>query len=109
MHLRIAHPFRVVAGAGVLSALLGLGALAATATTPSPGSLLEQLQHPAMIPIATVGPGPVQTLMRIEADGTGLRITPNRATVRNRISVALTARGRPVDGAQVALTFSMRR
>jgi hypothetical protein len=36
-----------------------------------------------------------------------LVIAPNRAAVRNRISVALTKRGRPVDGAQVTLTFSM--
>ncbi len=101
------HPFRLVSIAIVAFVQLGLAALAATATPPSVGDLLKQQQRPAVFPAASAGPGRVQTSIRVGHDRAGLTIAPNRATVRNAISVSITYRGRPVGDARITVTFSM--
>ena len=82
-------------------------ALAVSAGSQSRGSVLRALQQPAVFPAAFVGPGRVDLAIPAGADTLALRMTPNRASLRNEITATVTQRGRAVDGARVTVTYSM--
>lgn len=56
---------------------------------------------------AHIGPGPATAMLRDGRFALRLRITPNRASARNVVSVQLTSDGRPVDGARVNVIYGM--
>ncbi len=93
-----------------LAALAAVGAilgLAVTNRSQSRGALLSALQRPAPLPVASVGSGPVDHVMRSGPWTITLRRSPNKASLRNRIAVGITENGRPLDGAAVTATYSM--
>lgn len=84
----------------VVSALFAAGVLASLAP---PSSALARVQDVA----ARVGPGPVSEVVAKDPYRVHVRVTPNRAAVENRFSVALTRGGKPVRGAAVVTRFDM--
>jgi hypothetical protein len=100
---------RVTAGTGAcgVAALLGITALAATASIPTRHALLDQLQR-AAIPQHAAASRDLQVVRRA---GNGYSVTvvltPNRASGPNRLSVRLAGSGRPLGDAQVTVAFSM--
>jgi copper transport protein len=56
---------------------------------------------------ATVGPGPVTTVMTHGRYRLEFHLQPNRAAVPNRFAVRITRAGAPVTGADVTATFTM--
>jgi hypothetical protein len=93
--------------AGALAALLGTGALAATASTPARQTLLDQLQRPAVPHRGPSGPA-FDVARRSGSSGSvSVTATPNRASRPNRLSVRVADRGRPLRGAHVTVSFSM--
>jgi hypothetical protein len=104
---RISPPLRVALAFGLLAVLLSIGVLAATASPPGRSSLLRELQRPATSAAASVGPGPVSTVIPAGPYKLALALTPNRAGVRDHLSVTLTAGARPIRGAQITVVFSM--
>ena len=93
-----------VATSGVL---LAVGVLAATASTPGRSSVLRQLERPATHGGVRVASGGLKAVLRGQRYRLALGLMPNRAAVRNRLSVQLSDHGRPLDGARVTVTFSM--
>ncbi|HVS85328.1 MAG TPA: copper resistance protein CopC [Gaiellaceae bacterium] len=57
--------------------------------------------------LATVGPGPVSSVVRAGGYSLALRISPNRVGVANSFAVGLSRNGTPVTGADVTLVFNM--
>jgi hypothetical protein len=98
-----------IAGGIALVPALAIGGLAATASSQTRGSLLRQLERPA----AVVRPAPAVDARagRAAITAGGLRavvhMTPNHAAAHDRLSVVVSAGGRPVAGARVSVTFSM--
>jgi nitrogen fixation protein FixH len=97
-------------GAGIaLVPALAIGGLAATATSQTRGSLLHQLERPAAVvrPAAAVD----ARAGRAAVTAGGLRflvsMSPNHAAVRDRLTIVVSARGRPVARARVSISFSM--
>jgi YtkA-like len=82
-------------------------ALVVSAGSQSRGSVLRALQQPAVFPAAFVGPGPVDQAIPAGGDTLALRMTPNRASLRNEITATVTEHGRTVDGTRVTVTYSM--
>jgi hypothetical protein len=96
-----------IAFAAIPVVLLGIAALAATAGTAQRAAVLRQLERPATVPRANVGPGP--GTVRV---GTGrflltLTLSPNRGAVVDRLSARLTEAGSPVAGARIVIGYSM--
>jgi copper transport protein len=86
--------------------LLVAGALFAAAILSSiapPAKALAQLGKAS----ATVGPGPVTTVMKRGAYRLEFHVQPNRAAVPNSFAIRITRAGKPVRGADVTVTFSM--
>ena len=91
-------------------ALLGLVWLGLMLTRPHPSgrsNVVSQLQKPAAAPVTQVGPGPVDTTVTLADYSVGVRITSNLAARPQVVTLHLTHAGRPVDGARVALSYSM--
>ena len=93
-----------LAALGLLGVLV---ALAVSAGSQSRASVLGALQRPAVFPDAFVGPGPVDQALAAGGDTLALRMTPNRASLRNAITTTVTQHGRAVSGARVTVTYSM--
>lgn len=93
--------------AAVLLAIAGVAVLAASITTTSRGALLGQLQRPATQVGARVQPAPVTAIRRAGPYRVAFRLSPNLASLHNRLSLLITSRGRPLTGARVAVDFSM--
>jgi hypothetical protein len=104
---RVSNPLRVAVPAGLLVVLLSIGVLAATASQPGRSSLLRALRRPASVATASVGPGRVFTVMPAGLDRLLLRLTPNRAGMRDHLALALTTGARPLVGAKITVVFSM--
>lgn len=81
--------------AGIAAAVLLSGSAAAAAT--------ERVASGTK----TVGPGRVDTRLRLHNYRLELRLMPNRATVAAHAAVALSSRGTPVNDARVQLTYTM--
>ena len=98
-----------ITGGIALVPALAIGGLAATASSQTRGSVLRQLERPA----AVVRPAPAVDARAGKAAITAgglrfvVRMTPNHAAVHDRLSVAVSAGGRPVAGARVSVSFSM--
>ena len=84
----------------VAAALFAAGVLA---SLPPPSSALARVQNVA----ARVGPGPVSEVIAKSPYRVRVRVTPNRAAVKNAFSVSLTRNGKPVQGAGVITKFDM--
>ena len=84
----------------VAAALFAAGVLA---SLPPPSSALARVQNVA----ARVGPGPVSEVIAKSPYRVHVRVTPNRAAVKNAFSVSLTRDGKPVQGAGVITKFDM--
>ena len=69
--------------------------------------MYSQLQRPATFAAATVGPGPVATMIQAGDCRLAIRLEPNRASIHDRLAVAVEHGGEPVAGARVAVTYSM--
>ena len=92
MRSRISHPLGASLALALLVVLLSIGVLAATASQPSRSSLLSSLGRPAAFAAASVGPGRVATVTVAGPYRLAVRLTPNRAGLRNRVSFgSLTA------------------
>lgn len=116
------HPARLLAAAAVAVAVLGVGILAATATTQGRSAVLAQLERPAT-PAArsatsapthrladrtvTVGPGPVRVRTAASSYRVALSLAPNRAAARDGVTITLMRAGRTVGGAKIVLSYSM--
>lgn len=106
MARKLAHR-RVVIGTAVALSGLGIGALAATANTPSRRALMHELQRPALaapVPAA----GGLVAMRRVRSGySVALQLSPNRAAHPNRLLVRLAGPRRPSAQAKVAMSFSM--
>ena len=104
MHL---SRFHILLLASVLVVLLGIVALAATASTTSRHALLGELERAAVPARASGGRG--FRVARMSATGSSIVLVlgPNRAHVANSLALRLTDHGRPVSGARVRVSFSM--
>jgi YtkA-like len=97
---------RVWAAVAVLP-VAGVGALAATASTPSRRAVLDQLQTAAAPARPASGPGVRIVHPTRSGYAVVLSLAPNLASGPNRMSVRVTKHGRPLTGARVKLSFSM--
>jgi len=87
----------VVVVAGIVLAAAVLSSLA------PPAKALAQAGKAA----ATVGPGPVTSVVERNGYRVELRVAPNKAAVPNDFTLSLTRDGRPVSGADVTAAFAM--
>jgi len=87
----------VVVVAGIVLAAAVLSSLA------PPAKALAQAGKAA----ATVGPGPVTSVIERNGYRVELRVAPNKAAVPNDFTLSLTRDGRPVSGADVTAAFAM--
>jgi copper transport protein len=86
--------------------LFVVGAVFAAAVLTSlapPASALARVKDIA----ARVGPGPVSKVVSKGPYRIHVTVTPNRAAIQNRFSVAVTKNGQPVRGAEVVSRFDM--
>lgn len=91
-----------VAGAIVAACVLGALALSSVGASGR-AALLSQLQRPATAWAVAPAPAPFQRRLRAGPASIDLRIAPNRASVRNAISIVLGGTGR----ALASISFSM--
>jgi YtkA-like len=100
-------PRRGVWAALAITALSGVAALAATATSPTRHQLLGELQR-AATPARTAAVAGFGADRRAPTGvSLTMALTPNRASGPNRVWVRIARRGRPLSGARVAVVFSM--
>jgi hypothetical protein len=97
--------YAVIAAAVASVATIGILAVAASSQTRN--GLLAQLEQPATPAKAAVGTGELKVQVGARSSRIALRVSPDRARVRNALSVRVTQRGRPLNGARVTVTFSM--
>jgi copper transport protein len=93
---------RLVASELVLVAAAVLAAAVLTSLPPPP----KALAHLGTAS-AKVGPGPVSKVVNAGPYRLDVRITPNRAALPNRFSVAISRGGAPLRGAAVTMRFTM--
>ncbi len=106
--VRLALSNRLVwAAAVIIVALLAVVGLAAAAGSQNRGTLLRQLRRPAILPAASVGPGRVERRLNVGGQAIVVRLTPNRAGQRDRLTAVLADDGLPMNGARVTVSFSM--
>ncbi|HEY1478859.1 MAG TPA: FixH family protein [Gaiellales bacterium] len=79
--------------------VLGIGVIAAAIAAPAASADRAAIQ---------VGPGPVHASLPQGAQRVSLRISPNRATTANAITLQLTRAGKPVRHARVTMAFAMQ-
>lgn len=97
-------------GAGIaLVPALAIGGVAATASSQTRGSLLRQLERPAAVvrPAAAVDAEGGRAALSAGGLRFLVRMTPNHASVHDRLTIGVFAGGRPVAGARVTVSFSM--
>jgi copper transport protein len=78
-------------------------AAAVLSSLPPPPKALASLGAPA----ATVGPGPISTIVQREGYRVDVRVTPNKVASPDDFEVRLTRNGAAVRGAAVITTFAM--
>jgi copper transport protein len=93
---------RLVASELVLVASAVLAASVLTSLPPPPKALAN-----LGTASAKVGPGPVSKIVEAGSYRLDVRITPNRAALPNRFSVAISRDGVPLRGAEVTMRFTM--
>jgi copper transport protein len=93
---------RLVQGEIVLVAAALFAAAVLTSLAP-PASALARVKDIA----ARVGPGPVSEVVAKGPYRVRVGVSPNRAALPNRFSVAITRGGKPVRGAEVVSRFEM--
>jgi copper transport protein len=93
---------RLVSGEVVLVAGAVLTA-AVLSSLPPPAKALAQAGKAA----ASVGPGPVTSVVNRNGYRLEFHLTPNRAAVPNDFAVRITRDGKPVQGAEVTASFAM--
>ncbi len=102
------HPPRLAAIGAAILMLVGISVvLLSEAGSPSRAGLLKTLEHPAVYPVATVGPSAVDTTLRAGPYRLHVRLTPNRASSRNTLAVTVTEAGKPLAGARASVSYSM--
>jgi hypothetical protein len=93
---------------GAACVLAGVGALAATASTPRRSTVLSQLERPARPAAAASRTGhPFRATLRSHGYVVALTLSDNRASARHPVRVRVTRRGSPVRGARVGVSYSM--
>ena len=93
---------RLVGGEVVLVAGAVLAAAVLSSLAP-PAKALAQAGKAA----ASVGPGPVTSVVERNGYRLEFHLTPNRAAVPNDFAVRITRGGKPVQGAEVTASFAM--
>jgi copper transport protein len=78
-------------------------AAAVLSSLPPPSKALASIGNAS----AHVGPGPVTRTVTRNGYTLAVRVNPNKAAVPNDFTVKLTRGGKPVQGADVVLTFAM--
>lgn len=90
-----------------LAALLAIAILALTSSPSSRSQVLSRIQQPAI----SVAPASVShrlhTVVSVRGYRLSLGLAPNRASVKDWVSVALGRHGVPLTGARVTVTYSM--
>jgi predicted metal-binding membrane protein len=89
---------RLSAPVGIV--LVALGASLAVAGLAAGGTPIGKAS-------ATLGPGPAASVIEHGPYRLEIHVQPNRAAVPNRFIVRISRAGRPVEGAEVAVTFTM--
>jgi len=89
-----------------LALLAGVVLVVVSGTSRSSG-VYVQLQRPASFAATSVGPGPVRATIQAGSYRLAIRLEPNRASIRDRLSAAVEQGGAPVTGARVTVTYSM--
>jgi hypothetical protein len=107
MTLALRRPTLLWMSGAVLALLAATAALVVASGGSRRSSVYTQLQHPATFAAAAVGPGAAATTIQAGSYRLAIQVTPNRASIRDRLSVAVQRDGRPVAGARVAVTYSM--
>jgi hypothetical protein len=107
MTLALRRPTLLWMSGAVLGLLTAIAALLVASGGSHRASVYTQLQRPASFAAASVGPGPVVTTVQAGSYRLAIRLEPNRASIRDRLSVAVEQGGRPVAAARVAVTYSM--
>lgn len=93
--------------------LLTVAALAVVTGTLGPSETVKRKTQPVQVNVlpsdarVRVGPGPVSATVPVLGYRLEVRLTPNRASQPDAVSVRLQRGRRPVNGAHVRLTFSM--
>jgi hypothetical protein len=83
------------------------GIMAITAGGARRAAVYSQLERPATFSHAAVGPTVAIASVEAKSFHANVSASPNRASSRNRLSIALTRGGRPLDAARVTVTYSM--
>lgn len=84
--------------------------IAATTGAPSRGAVFAMLERPAVKAPPSVAAVPAThgaAVVEIGAVRYAVRLTPNRASVANRLTITATAARRPLVGVTMTVTFSM--
>ena len=107
MRGRISQRAVVRAWIGVVVVLFAIMAAAAIASTHARGSGVHHLQSPAATTSRRAGPGPIAAGLSVAPYWVQVLITPNRASVRNRVALAISRGDHAVTDARVTVTYSM--
>jgi hypothetical protein len=111
---RISHRLWVWVAAAIVAAISAVAVVGATASSDHRTELFSQLQRPA---VSTSAPAPAaapqmrvrhgHATLTLAGRAYSMDLSPNLASARNRLALAVTAGGRPVAGARVTVVFSM--
>ena len=108
MTARVEHPARIATLAATLLALVATAlVLLSGSGAGTRASLLSQLERPAVLPSASMGPHRTAITLGAGAYELQLTVSPNRAAAHNTVALKLTRGGVPVKGASAAVTYSM--
>ncbi len=92
---------------GTVVVLVAIMVVAAIASTHGGGSGVHRLRTPAATASRRAGPGPVTAGLSVAPYRVQLLVTPNRASVRNRVALAISKGDRPLADARVTVTYAM--
>jgi hypothetical protein len=96
MTLALRRPTLLWMSGAVLALLAATAALVVGSGGAHRSSVYSQLQRPATFAAATVGPGPVATMIKAGGYRLAIRLEPNRASIHDRLAVAVEHGGEPV-------------
>jgi hypothetical protein len=111
---RISHRLWLWVAAAIVAAISAVAVVGATASPDRRAALSSQLQRPAVsTPTSAHAAAPQirarhgHATLTLAGRAYTVDLSPNRASARNRLALAVTAGGRPVAGATVTVAFSM--
>lgn len=116
MIVTASHRLWACLAAGLTALIVGIGVIAVTLDTGGRAKLLAALQRPVAPAAGSVRAYPAwpwgralrgRARLAVGNAVYALRVAPNRASVPNRLALAVSSAGRPVTGAAITITFSM--